>query len=37
LKLRRYIHKAATDEKIDEVIYGLYGVTEEEKEIIEGG
>jgi hypothetical protein len=25
-----------TDEKIDEIVYGLYGVTEEEKGIIEG-
>jgi hypothetical protein len=24
------------DEKIDEIVYGLYGVTEEEKGIIEG-
>lgn len=25
-----------TDEKIDEIVYGLYGVREEEKRIIEG-
>lgn len=25
-----------TDEKIDEIVYGLYGVTEEERKIIEG-
>jgi hypothetical protein len=25
-----------TDEKIDEMVYGLYGVTEEERKIIEG-
>lgn len=27
---------AVTDEKIDEIIYGLYGVTEEERKVIEG-
>ena len=27
---------AATDEKIDEIVYGLYGITEEERRIIEG-
>jgi hypothetical protein len=27
---------AVTDEKIDDIVYGLYGVTEEEREIIEG-
>lgn len=26
---------AVTDEKIDEIVYGLYGVTEDEREIIE--
>ncbi len=25
-----------TDEKIDEIVYGLYGITEEERGIIEG-
>ncbi len=25
-----------TDEKIDEVVYGLYGITEEGKRIIQG-
>jgi hypothetical protein len=25
-----------TDEKIDEIVYGLYGITEEERKIIEG-
>lgn len=24
------------DEKIDEIVYGLYGITEEERKIIEG-
>jgi hypothetical protein len=24
-----------TDEKIDEIVYGLYGITEEERKIIE--
>ena len=33
-KIEREI--AITDEKIDETIYVLYGVTEEEKKIIEG-
>lgn len=33
-KIEREI--AVTDEKIDEIVYGLYGVTEEEKKIIEG-
>ena len=28
---------AATDTKIDELVYALYGITEEEREIIEGG
>jgi hypothetical protein len=28
---------AVTDEKIDEIVYGLYRITEEEKKIIEGG
>ena len=32
-KIEREI--AVTDEKIDEIVYGLYGVTEEEKKIIE--
>ncbi len=27
---------AVTDEKIDEIVYGLYEVTEEERKIIEG-
>jgi len=27
---------AVTDEKIDDIVYGLYGVTEEERKIIEG-
>lgn len=26
---------AVTYEKIDEIVYGLYGITEEEREIIE--
>ena len=26
---------AVTDEKIDEIVYGLYGITEEEKRIIQ--
>jgi hypothetical protein len=25
-----------TDERIDEIVYGLYGVTEEERRIVEG-
>jgi hypothetical protein len=33
-KIEREI--AITDEKIDEIVYGLYGITEEEKRIIEG-
>jgi type I restriction-modification system DNA methylase subunit len=32
-KIEREI--AITDEKIDEIVYGLYGVTEEEKKIVE--
>jgi hypothetical protein len=28
---------AVTDEKIDETVYGLYGVTEVERKVIEGG
>ena len=28
---------AVTDEKIDEIVYGLYGITEGERKIIEGG
>ncbi len=27
---------AVTDEKIDEIVYGLYGITEEERRVIEG-
>lgn len=27
---------AVTDEKIDEIVYGLYGITEDERRIIEG-
>ncbi len=27
---------AVTDEKIDEIVYGLYGITEEERKVIEG-
>jgi len=27
---------AVTDEKIDDIVYGLYGITEEERKIIEG-
>lgn len=27
---------AVTDEKIDEMVYGLYGITEEERMVIEG-
>ncbi|MBI4823189.1 MAG: hypothetical protein HY805_03030 [Nitrospirae bacterium] len=34
-KIEREI--AITHEKIDEVVYGLYGLTEEERKIIEGG
>ncbi len=33
-KIEREI--AVTDEKIDEIVYGLYGITEEERKIIEG-
>ncbi len=33
-KIEREI--AVTDEKIDDIVYGLYGVTEEERGIIEG-
>ena len=33
-KIEREI--AITDEKIDEIVYGLYGLTEEERKIIEG-
>ena len=33
-KIEREI--AVTDEKIDEIVYGFYGVTEEERKIIEG-
>lgn len=32
-KIEREI--AVTDEKIDEIVYGLYGITEEERKIIE--
>ena len=28
---------AITDEKIDEIVYGLYGITEEERRMISGG
>jgi hypothetical protein len=28
---------AVTDEKIEEIVYGLYGITEGEKRIIGGG
>jgi hypothetical protein len=34
-KIEREI--AITDEKIDEIVYGLYGITDEERKIIEGG
>jgi len=27
---------AVTDEKIDEIVYGLYGLTEEEIRVVEG-
>ncbi|HWR59711.1 MAG TPA: hypothetical protein VN328_12565 [Thermodesulfovibrionales bacterium] len=27
---------AITDENIDEIVYGLYGVTEEERKLMEG-
>ncbi len=33
-KIEREI--AVTDEKIDEIVYGLYGITEGERKIIEG-
>ena len=33
-KIEREI--AITDEKIDEIVYGLYGITEEERKIIGG-
>ena len=33
-KIEREI--AVTDEKIDEIVYGLYGVTEEERKIVLG-
>ena len=33
-KIEREI--AVTDEKIDEIVYGLYGITEEERKVIEG-
>jgi hypothetical protein len=33
-KIEREI--AVTDEKIDKIVYGLYGVTNEERKIIEG-
>ena len=33
-KIEREI--AITDEKIDKIVYGLYGITEEERKIIEG-
>lgn len=33
-KIEREI--AVTDEKIDDIVYGLYGVTNEERRIIEG-
>jgi hypothetical protein len=32
-KIEREI--AVTDEKIDEIVYGLYGITEEERKVIE--
>jgi len=32
-KIEREI--AVTDEKIDEIVYGLYGITDEERKIIE--
>ena len=34
-KIERKI--AVTDEKTDEIVYGLYGITDEERKIIEGG
>jgi hypothetical protein len=33
-KIEREI--AVTDEKIDEIVYGLYGVTDDEQRVIEG-
>ncbi len=33
-KIERAI--ALTDERIDEIVYGLYGVTEDERKVIEG-
>ena len=33
-KIEREI--AITDEKIDEIVYGLYGITEEERRVISG-
>lgn len=33
-KIQREI--AVTDEKIDDIVYGFYGVTEEGRKIIEG-
>ncbi len=33
-KIEREI--AVTDEKIDDLVYGLYGITDEERRIIEG-
>ena len=33
-KIEREI--AVTDEKIDDIVYGLYGITEEERKVIEG-
>lgn len=32
-KIEREI--AVTDEKIDEIVYGIYGITEDEKKIIQ--
>ena len=34
-KIEREI--AVTDEKIDEIVYGLHGIMDEERTIIEGG
>lgn len=33
-KIEREI--AVTDEKIDDIVYGLYGITEKERKVIEG-
>lgn len=35
--MRKNVHFeiAITDEKIDEIVYGLYGITEEEIKIVE--